>query len=152
MARHFAELIENNKEDVDALCNWYKYERRIHEEKREEIAARLNATIFLGYDKDSGYKQLVGEATKIVKDKALWCNWQHSWFWSNYSRFESWWGCQFIMCLLRLVRFRTPGFHPGNMGSNPVGDANLCSNSLTSRIFSFQKMVLVQVQITALVR
>lgn len=60
------EYINSKKEAlIDAFVMFYG------EEKREEIAARLNATIFLGYDKDSGYKQLVGEATKIVKDKAI---------------------------------------------------------------------------------
>ena len=43
MTRHFAELIENNKEDVDVLCNWYKYERLIHKdaEKRDEMKNKL---------------------------------------------------------------------------------------------------------------
>gem|GEM_PF-2797923 len=26
-----------------------------------------------------------------------------------------------VLCSLRLVRPRTPGFHPGNRGSNPLG-------------------------------
>lgn len=57
MARHFAELIENNKEDVDALCNWEKYERRINDGKSNEMIDRLLRlhTEFVnksGYDHD----------------------------------------------------------------------------------------------------
>ena len=33
----------------------------------------------------------------------------------------------FFGCPVRLVRFRTPGFHPGNRGSNPLRDAKKLS-------------------------
>ena len=59
MARHFAELIENNKEDVDALCNWYKHECVIHKDKEKteemrDMLSRLHAEFVnkSGYDHD----------------------------------------------------------------------------------------------------
>ena len=39
-----------------------------------------------------------------------------------------------VLCLLRLV-VRTPGFHPGNRGSTPLGDAILRLFRIRSSLF-----------------